>query len=39
MTAASLLTEEAKAAGIEYGDLCELIIQKIVRSALLIHVV
>ncbi|MDD3402096.1 MAG: D-alanine--D-alanine ligase [Hespellia sp.] len=28
MTAASLLPKEAKAAGIEYGDLCELIIQK-----------
>ena len=28
MTAASLLPKEAKAAGIAYGDLCELIIQK-----------
>lgn len=28
MTAASLLPKEAKVAGIEYGDLCELIIQK-----------
>lgn len=28
MTAASLLPKEAKAVGIEYGDLCELIIQK-----------
>ncbi|MDD2980967.1 MAG: D-alanine--D-alanine ligase [Hespellia sp.] len=28
MTAASLLPKEARAAGIEYGDLCELIIQK-----------
>ena len=28
MTAASLLPKEAKAMGIEYGDLCELIIQK-----------
>lgn len=28
MTAASLLPKEAKASGIEYGDLCELIIQK-----------
>ena len=28
MTSASLLPQEAKAAGIEYGDLCELIIQK-----------
>ena len=28
MTAASLLPKEAKTAGIEYGDLCELIIQK-----------
>lgn len=28
MTAASLLPKEAKAAGIEYGDLCELIIRK-----------
>lgn len=28
MTAASLLPKEANAAGIEYGDLCELIIQK-----------
>lgn len=28
MTAASLLPKEAKAAGIEYGDLCELIIQE-----------
>lgn len=28
MTATSLLPQEAKAAGIEYGDLCELIIQK-----------
>ena len=28
MTSASLLPKEAKAAGIEYGDLCELIIQK-----------
>ena len=28
MTAASLLPKEAAAAGIEYGDLCELIIQK-----------
>ena len=28
MTAASLLPKEAKAAGIEYGDLCELIIKK-----------
>lgn len=28
MTAASLLPKEAKAIGIEYGDLCELIIQK-----------
>lgn len=28
MTSASLLPKEAKAAGIEYGELCELIIQK-----------
>lgn len=28
MTSASLLPQEAKAAGIEYGELCELIIQK-----------
>jgi D-alanine-D-alanine ligase len=28
MTSASLLPKEAKAAGIEYGDLCELIIEK-----------
>lgn len=28
MTGASLLPKEARAAGIEYGDLCELIIQK-----------
>lgn len=28
MTSASLLPQEARAAGIEYGDLCELIIQK-----------
>lgn len=28
MTAASLLPKEAKAVGIEYGDLCELIIRK-----------
>ncbi|MCU6747122.1 MULTISPECIES: D-alanine--D-alanine ligase family protein [Lachnospiraceae] len=28
MTAASLLPKEARAVGIEYGDLCELIIQK-----------
>ena len=28
MTAASLLPKEAKAIGIEYGDLCELIIKK-----------
>lgn len=28
MTAASLLPKEAKAVGIEYGDLCELIIEK-----------
>ena len=28
MTATSLLPQEAKAAGIEYGELCELIIQK-----------
>ena len=28
MTAASLLPKEARAAGITYGDLCELIIQK-----------
>lgn len=28
MTAASLMPKEANAAGIEYGDLCELIIQK-----------
>ena len=28
MTAASLLPKEAKVAGIEYGDLCELIIRK-----------
>lgn len=28
MTTASLMPKEAKAAGIEYGDLCELIIQK-----------
>lgn len=28
MTAASLLPKEAKAAGMEYGELCELIIQK-----------
>lgn len=28
MTATSLLPQEAKAAGIEYGDLCELIIKK-----------
>lgn len=28
MTAASLMPQEAKVAGIEYGDLCELIIQK-----------
>ena len=28
MTSASLLPQEAKAAGIEYADLCELIIEK-----------
>ena len=28
MTSASLLPKEAKAAGIEYGELCELIIEK-----------
>lgn len=28
MTAASLLPKEAKAAGIEFGDLCELLIEK-----------
>ena len=28
MTATSLLPQEAKAAGIEYGELCELIIAK-----------
>ena len=28
MTSASLLPQEAKAAGIEYGELCELIIKK-----------
>ena len=28
MTATSLLPQEAKAAGIEYGELCELIINK-----------
>ena len=28
MTSASLLPKEAQAAGISYGDLCELIIQK-----------
>ena len=28
MTAASLLPKEARAVGIEYGDLCELIIRK-----------
>lgn len=32
MTAASLLPKEAKAAGIEYGDLCELIIQKSLKA-------
>ncbi|MDD3361921.1 MAG: D-alanine--D-alanine ligase [Hespellia sp.] len=32
MTAASLLPKEAKAVGIEYGDLCELIIQKSLES-------
>ena len=28
MTAASLLPKEAKAAGIEFGELCELLIEK-----------
>ena len=28
MTAASLLPKEAKASGIEFGDLCELLIEK-----------
>lgn len=32
MTAASLLPKEAKAAGIEYGDLCELIIRKSIEA-------
>lgn len=32
MTSASLLPKEAKAAGIEYGDLCELIIQKSLKA-------
>jgi D-alanine-D-alanine ligase len=32
MTAASLLPKEAKAVGIEYGDLCELIIQKSLKA-------
>ena len=32
MTAASLLPKEAKVAGIEYGDLCELIIQKSIEA-------
>lgn len=32
MTVASLLPKEAKAAGIEYGDLCELIIQKSLKA-------
>lgn len=32
MTAASLLPKEAKAIGIEYGDLCEMIIQKSVEA-------
>ncbi|MGC4018523.1 MAG: D-alanine--D-alanine ligase [Muricomes sp.] len=32
MTAASLLPKEAKAVGIEYGDLCELIIQKSIAA-------
>lgn len=32
MTPASLLPKEAKAAGIEYGDLCELIIQKSLKA-------
>lgn len=32
MTAASLLPKEAKAAGIEYGDLCELIIHKSLKA-------
>ncbi|HIX63930.1 MAG TPA: D-alanine--D-alanine ligase [Candidatus Mediterraneibacter colneyensis] len=32
MTAASLLPKEAQAAGIEYGDLCELIIRKSIEA-------
>nr|WP_294493208.1 D-alanine--D-alanine ligase [uncultured Mediterraneibacter sp.] len=32
MTAASLLPKEASVAGIEYGDLCELIIQKSIEA-------
>lgn len=32
MTAASLLPKEAKVAGIEYGELCELIIQKSIEA-------
>ena len=32
MTAASLLPKEARAAGIEYGDLCELIIRKSIEA-------
>ncbi len=32
MTAASLLPKEAKAVGIQYGDLCELIIQKSLKA-------
>lgn len=32
MTAASLLPKEARAAGIEYGDLCELIIEKSLKA-------
>lgn len=32
MTAASLMPKEAKAVGIEYGDLCEMIIQKSIEA-------
>ena len=32
MTAASLLPKEAKVLGIEYGDLCDLIIQKSIEA-------
>ena len=32
MTAASLLPKEAAAVGIEYGDLCEMIIQESLKA-------